>query len=486
MNRNALTLAASAAFLALLTGCALTPVDKRPEMKLPDPVAASPAAPAVTDTWWKAFGDPGLDEVVARALAASPDMDAAYARVRASRAAAGLADSGFWPTLDASAGYHRNRISANEPNPFGGATFDNHRVDAGVSYEVDLWGRVRNASAAADGDYRSAHADLAAARLLVAGQTTKLWLDLRQARAERATISAEYDSRIQSFQLLASREKAGIIGGDEVSRAKLAAAQARYELEGITMKVGLLRNALAAAVGELPGARLPEPEESLPAEPPAMPSAVPSALLKSRPDVAAADLRLDAALAREGVARASYYPNLTLSASGGFSSINLNDLFTKGSRVWSIGPTLSLPLFTGGRNDAELESSRARFDAEWANYRRAVLTAFRETEDALLTLDRLADQEKLVFAVTSAADESLGFAKARFDKGLSSNLEITLVERDTLAARRELIRIRFERLRASANLACALGGGWDREPAIAASRTAFEDRLEAAESAAKK
>jgi multidrug efflux system outer membrane protein len=488
--RRAVTLAATAAMLTLLTGCALDPVDVKPEQKIPETWsgARKTAEATVSDEWWKAFGDPGLDTVVARALASSPSMDTAFARVRAARAAAGMADSGFWPTLDSSAAYNRNRTTQSTLFPqAGGRTTDNFHVGGTIGYEVDLWGKVRNESKAAKSEYRSSHADLAASRLLVAAETTKIWFDLRQAKAERATLSAEYTSRIESHGLLSAREKAGIIGGDEVARAKLAAAQAKYDLDGTELKISLLRNALAAAVGEIAGtAQLPEPGDELPANVPAVPLTLPSALLKSRPDVASADLRLDAALAREGVARTNFFPNLTLSASGGFSSINAGDLFNKGSRVWSIGPTLSIPIFSGGSGDATLETSRARFDADWAGYRSSVLTAFRETEDALVTIDRLAGQENLVAAVVESADETLTFAKARYDKGLSSNLEVTLAERDTLAARRELIKIRFDRLRASANLARALGGGWNRESAIDKSAIAFEDRLEAADKAAKK
>lgn len=485
MNRTRLLPSAICLLPLLIAGCALDPVDTKPEQKVPENWSANrkPADVAVSDEWWKGFGDPGLDTVVARALASSPSMDTAYARVRAARAAAGLADSGFWPTLDSKASYNRNRTTESTLFPqAGGMTTNNYAVGGTIGYEVDLWGKVRNESKATDLEYRSSHADLAASRLLVAAETTKIWFDLRQAKAERATLAAECVSRIQSYDLLSAREKAGIIGGDEVARAKLAAAQAKYDLDGTELKISLLRNALATAVGEIAGtARLPEPGEELPAIVPAVPLSLPSALLKSRPDVASADLRLDAALSREGAARANFFPNLTLSASGGFSSINAGDLLNNGSRVWSIGPTLSIPIFSGGSGEAALETSRARFDADWAAYRSSVLTAFRETEDALVTLDRLGRQENLVTAVVESADETLTFAKARYDKGLSSNLEVTLAERDTLAARRELIKIRFDRLRASANLARALGGGWNRDTAIEKSRNAFEDRLEAAD-----
>lgn len=489
-TKPALAVTAAFALSALLGGCALDPVDTKPEAKTPDAwtEGRKTTDAAVSDTWWKAFGDTGLDAAVERALKSSPDIDTAYAKVRAARAASGRADSGFWPTLDTNAAYNRNRTTESTIFPQAGdRTTDNYSVGAGLSYEVDLWGRVRNESAATDNEYRSAHADLAGAKLLVAAETTRLWLNLRQQKAERVTLAGEFQSRSDYAGLLSAREKAGIIGGDDVARATLAAAQAKFDLEALEMQLALTRNALAVAMGEIPGTPgLPEPLDTIDDTIPAIPLSLPSTLLKSRPDVAAADLRLDAALRREGVARANYYPNLTLSATGGFSSISAGDLFQSGSRIWQIGPKLSLPIFTGGKNDADLESARARFDNEWAAYRRTVLTAFRETEDSLLSIDRLANQEKLVVAVVEAATETLTFAKARFDKGLSSSLDVTTAERDTLQAKRALIQIRFDRLRATANLARSLGGGWSRSDELyKKSSDAFEDKLQAADEAAK-
>lgn len=476
------------AMLPLLGGCTLDPVDLKPEQKTPAAWSSKAADnAAVSDEWWKDFHDTGLDTVVARALAASPDLDAAYARVRSARAAAGLADSGFWPTLGANGSAGRSRMSGSNNFRIPGRTNDNYSVGGSIAYEVDLWGRVRNESRAAEAEYRSSHADLAGARLLVAAETAGLWFDLRQAKAERAILADELTSRTQAHALYAAREKAGLIGGDEVARAKLNADQTRYELDGIELKVALLRNALAAAVGEFPGsAALPEPSGEIPVSAPAVPLCLPSALVKARPDIASADLRLDAALAREGAARAAFFPNLTLSATGGFSSINAGDLFNSQSRVWSIGPQASLPLFTGGRNDANLEQARAAFDATWAAYRKTILGAFRETEDALVTLDRLDTQEKSVAAIVASANDTLTFARARFDKGLSSNLEVTLAERDALSAKRSLVAVRFDRLRASVNLARALGGGWHRDTAIDKSAAAFEQRLDEREAALEK
>lgn len=490
-SRKGLPVAAlSLLALSFLTGCALEPVDSKPETKAPESWSSvnKTAENAVSDEWWKAFRDPGLDKVVAQALANSPSLDSAYARVRAARAAAGLADSGFWPTITGNGSFSRQRTS--ESQIFagaGGRSYDTYGVNGGVSYEVDLWGRVRNNSHAAEADFRSTHADLAGARLVVAAEIAKIWFDYGQAKADRATLAETYESRTRTFELYAAREKAGIIGGDDVSRAKLDAAQAKYDLENTVIRIGVLKHALAAAVGETGAtADLPEPAEVLPSVIPDVPANVPSALLKNRPDIASADMKLDAALLREGAARADFYPNLTLSAMGGFSSIHAGDLFNSGSRVWSFGPTASLPIFTGGRNDANLEQARANFDALWASYRLTVLTAFRETEDALLTADRLTGQEKLINDVVTAANETFTFTKARYEKGLSSNLEVTIAERDALNAKRLFIQVRFDRLRASANLARTLGGGWSRDTAVDKSVDDYEKHLEERNKAAEK
>lgn len=468
---------------ALLPGCTvLDPVDIKPASTEDAPDAWSTGAKTadakLPDQPWKLFGDPGLDTVVARARANSPDIASAYARVRTARAAAGLADSGFWPSVSGDASQSRSRSSGNAPNPFGGQTFDNYGVGASVGYEVDLWGRIENLSKAAAADYAAAHADLAQARHLVTTEVIRLWFNHRQARAERATVATEFDLRMRTCQLLEAREKAGLISGDQLSRAKLEAAQSRIELEALELQVATTRNALVAAVGDAPGtSALPEPDDALPITFPKVPVSVPSALLKSRPDIVAANLRIDAALAREGAARANFYPNLTLSASGGFSSVSSGDLLDKESRRWSLGPSVHLPIFTGGRNDADLEAARARFDADWAAYRKTVLNAFRETEDALVTIDRLTEREKLVGMADAAATETAGFTRERFEKGISSNLELTLAERDALLAKREVIRVRYDRLRAITNLARTLGAGWHADLAIAGSAAAYERKL---------
>lgn len=486
---HAAALPAVALLLFTLPGCTLAPVDQKPEASSPAgwSTKRDTTAEPIRKAPWTAFNDPALTRVVERALVNSPDLASAYARVRAARAAAGLADSGFWPTLSTGASATRSRSSGSSFNPAGGQTNNNYSAGATASYEVDLWGRVDNLAKAADAEHRSAHADLAAARHIAVTEIVRLWFDLRQARAERLTLDAELDARTRTYDLLAAREKAGLIGGDDVARAQLEAAKTKVDLDSISLRAVLLRNALVAAVGEAPGSEpLPDPDDALVVAMPTVPVAVPSALLKTRPDIVSADLRLDAALARQGAARANYYPNLTLSAAGGFSSVSSADLVDSNSRHWSIGPSVNLPLFTGGRNDAELEQSRARFDADWAAYRKTVLTAFRETEDALVTLERLAEREKLIAAVNESAADALRFARARYDKGVSSNLEVTLAERDTLLAKREAIKVRYDRLRATANLARTLGSGWNADTDIASSTEAFEQRLEAAEAAREK
>lgn len=472
----------------LAAGCAvLDPVDAKPEPAAPadwkNGRASADAKPAPDP--WTAFGDHALDTVVARALANSPDLASAYARARAARASAGLADSGFWPTVSAGASAERARTSGNVGNPvMGGKTRDTYAAGGAIAYEVDLWGRVKNLSKAAEADYVAAHADLAAARNLVAAEVVTLWLNYRQSRAERLVLADELDARVAALDILAARESAGLISGDATARARLDVATAKVSLDAVALRVVLLRNALVAAVGESPGAEpLPEPDDARALAVPAVPLTLPSALLRNRPDLVAADRRMDAALAREGAARADFYPNLTLSATGGFSSVSSGDLFDKNSRTWTLGPSVNLPIFTGGRNDANLELARARFDADWANYRKTVLAAFRETEDALATLDRLATQEQLVALVNNAAADALNFAQARFDKGVSSNLEVSLARRDLALARRQAVIVRHDRLRAVMDLSRALGSGWSAEAGLAASAADLEKRLEDADRA---
>lgn len=469
------------ALLPLLAGCALDPVDTKPPEFAPQKWASGSGDPKadMPDDWWEAFADPALDKVVALALENSPGIDSAYARVRAARAAAGLADSGFWPTFGLSGNYANTHYTQSQlSGAVAGHTTDNYNLGGGFGYEVDLWGRVRNKAGAADAEYRSSHADLAGARLLVTGEVVKLWFDLRQAKVERAIVSGEFEARERRLALLAERRDAGILKADDVARAELLVSQSREELETLELKVAHLRNALAAAVGV---SGLPEPPDTIPETLPEMPVSVPSAMIRNRPDLAAADMRLDAALLREGAARANFYPNVTLAATGGFSSINAGDLFSRGSAVWSLGPTVSLPILTGGKNDSELELARARFDAAGAAYRRAVLVAFRETEDALVSVSRLQTQERFAGAAVRDAERICSYAAERSASGVSSELDVVTAAHDALAARRSLAKVRFDRLRAAAGLALTLGGGWRRDTDLAKSADAFERRQEGAD-----
>lgn len=471
-------------FLALaplfFTGCALSPVDKKPDSTPPASWTSKTekSDSPVASEWWRDFGDKRLDETVAKALASSPDLDAAYARVRASRAAAGLADSGFWPTFGMNSAYSRQHYSDNILSRSSkDQTVGNYTVGGGLNYEVDLWGRVANESDAATADYRASHAALEKARQLVAGEIVRIWFGYDQAKVERTIVADELKSREETLELLRARQEAGMIADDDVERAALDVARSRSDLTELERSVANWKHALAAAVG---ADAIAEPDGVMPVNIPAVPVSLPADAVRARPDIAVADLRLDAALLREGVARANYYPNVTLSATGGFTSINAGDFIAKGSRFWSFGPTVSLPIFTGGANDAKMEASRARYDEAVSTYRRTLLDAFRETEDALVNVARLAEQEKHLIEVKAAAERVYDFTKARYDGGLSSNLRVIIAERDALAARRDTARVRFERLRATASLALALGGGWHRDE-IEKSAEKFEAKLAGSE-----
>lgn len=460
----------------VFTGCTLSPVDKKIETAPPAAWTSKTekTAAAVSSEWWRDFDDKGLDHAVASALDASPDLDAAYARVRSARAAAGLADSGFWPTFGLNSAYSRQHYSDNILSRSSkDRTVGNHTVGGGLNYEVDLWGRIANEADASADDYRASHAALEKARQLVAGEVVRIWFELDQAKVEHAIVADELQSREETLALLRARQEAGMIADDDVERAALDVARTRSDLTELDRSAANWKHALVAAVG---ADSVPEPAGVMPKKIPAVPVSLPAEALRARPDIAVADLRLDAALKREGVARANYYPNLTLSATGGFNSINAGDFLAKGSRFWSFGPTVSLPIFTGGANDAKMEAARARYDEAVSDYRRTLLNAFRETEDALVDVARLAEQEQHLFEVNAAAERVYEFAKARYDGGLSSNLRVIIAERDALAARRDAARVRFSRLRAAASLALATGGGWHREE-IEKSAEKFEARL---------
>jgi outer membrane protein, multidrug efflux system len=438
----------------------LTPTDWR--WKLATPSDAAPKGP-----WWKIYGDPALDKLETDALSGSETLKGALARVQQARAVARIGESYKLPTASASASYQHQRLSGNRPLPISTPLSiepmnqDAHSVSLDASYELDLWGRIRRASESDAALAAASGADAENLRLTLTADVAITYFSIRAKDEEIASLDEAVRLREESAKILEERFEKELIPEIDASRAKTELASARADLAGARKNRAELFNALALLCGKAP-ANLEECESApLVANPPAIPANAPATLLEYRPDVAAAERRLEAKCAQIGVARAAYFPSVNLIGSTGFLSTDANNLATSDSATWSIAPKVSVPLFTGGRTKAEATRAKAAYDEAVANYRQAVLAAFKDVEDALADIRFLAEQDAAQNEALKFALETEKLARQRYDAGYVDYLGVVDAERGVLAQKRAKSQIASLRYAASIRLIKALGGGMD-------------------------
>ena len=444
-----------------LAGCAHDPAVKPSAPAAP---AAFSQAGVVADAQWaEAFADPALLDLLARARKGSPDLALARARQREAVALLRAADAGDQPALSLAAGQEASRISvANGRFPPGiPRRTDVTAVAAKASWELDIWGREAAKSQAAEADVRAAKFTAAQADLALSAEVARLWFAVRGAREQLAFLETEFATRLREMELVEQTVAAGLIDSDPLSSARLAAAQAKVD-EGLgRRRVAAAENALRALIGATPGESLPVAQGV--AAMPGFGAGVPSELLLRRPDLAAAAARLDAAVSREGAARADFYPSVTLTGQAGWQADPASRIGQGAAGFWSLTPAIDLPIFDAGRREANLEAARARIDGSGAEWTKSVLGAFREVEDALADLRELALQEDLTARVLAAVRSRLANAEARRKAGLADENELTLARRDEALAARTLSMVVWERRQVAVRLAASTGGGWSAQ-----------------------
>jgi multidrug efflux system outer membrane protein len=413
--------------------------------------------------WWEIFGDEGLNEFERRASLTNQELRAAVARVEQSRATARVARSELSPTLDANPSWRRESYSPNQVPSFGDITANTFRAPLDLSYEIDLWGRVRRGFEGARADAQSSLAAMHNVMLTLHADVALYYFALRSLDAEIATVRGTVGLRNEQLKLTQSRFDGGIGTQLDVARAETELANIEAELSIVLKRRSELENAIAVLVGENPsGFRL----ASLSGTgwnpvPPAVPSGLPADLLERRPDVAQAERDLASANAGIGVAKAGFFPVVRLTGSGGFVSGDIETLFNWESRVWNFGPSVSLPIFAGGRNKANLARSRAVYEEAVAKYRQRVLVAFGDVENSLSGLDYLGRQAAAHERAVSSARRAADLATQRFTAGVVNYLEVVDASRGALLAERNQVQIVGQRLIASVQLIKALGGGWE-------------------------
>jgi NodT family efflux transporter outer membrane factor (OMF) lipoprotein len=451
---------ACVAVAALATGCT-APNPQAPVAATVVPPPAWRDMPAtgglVEAEWWNRFGDPVLGQLVTAARANNPDIAIAVARVQEARANERLARAQLFPTLDAGVG----ATQARAVNPLGNpAETTGLQPLFQAAYEVDLFGRIGNQIAAARASFLASEAAQEATALSVSAATASGYLTLRGLDARRIVVEETIAARAEALRLAQSRARVGY-----TSQLELRQAEAEYQataqiLPQVELAIRRQENALSTLVGDTPrsivrGTALEQLQL------PAVPVGLPADLLRRRPDLAQAEFTLAATDASLAVARAQFLPSLRLSGSAGLTlSSALDDPVT----IWSLGASVLAPLFAGGRLAANVEGAAARRDQTAFAYRRTALTAFREVEDSLAAVDRLAEQERELAAQRVAVAEALRHATNRYRAGYATYLEQLDAQRALLNVELSLVQTRTDRLAATVSLYQALGGGWSPQP----------------------
>ena len=418
---------------------------------------APPAAASPRGEWWKAFADPQLDDLVARADRSNTSIQVAAARLAQARAIARITDADRMPQLSASGSVTR---ASGYVNGTGGPARDFGAVGANLGYEVDLFGKLSRASEAASLDAQSREALLQSTRLLVEAEVAQTYLALRALDVERALVRGTVGAYRETLDLTERRFRAGDVAELDVARARTEVAATESEALALDQRRAQLEHALAVLVGEVSSAfDLPAGEWNTAL--PAIPAGVPSTVLTRRPDVSAAQLGMLSAQQRVGVAKAAWFPDLSLTATGGYASPDLGDLFKWSARAWGVGALLSLPVFDGGRRAAGVQNASAQLDEAVARYREQVLVAFRDVEDQLSQLRLLHDQAEAQARAVQSAARTTSLSDARYRNGLVSQLELLDARRSELRNRRQELQVRAAQYQATVGLIRALGGGWE-------------------------
>jgi NodT family efflux transporter outer membrane factor (OMF) lipoprotein len=458
--------------IGTLTACSFAPVYKTPDSvpattaykEAGDWKAAQPLDIQNRGMWWTLFQDPQLDALEAKVDDANQDLKAAFARLQQARAATRIARADLFPTLTAASSATRSRISVNSPiyAPGTNPITNNFDLEADLSYELDVWGRVRNAVTSAKASQQASAADLVTLNLSIHAELATDYFALRAEDAQQVLLDKTVTDYAVSLQLTQNLYSGGGAAIVDVAQAQAQLETARTQAADIRLQRAQSEHAIAVLLGENPSAFHAEPNP-LPPElmPPPIDPGLPSSLLERRPDVSAAERRVAAANAQIGVARAAYFPVFSLAGAAGFDSMSTSNWLTAPSRLWSLGPATGvLTVFDAGRHRAQTAQAKAVYDEQVADYRSTVLIAYQEVEDNLAALRQLQQESISEAAAVTATAKALQQAQYRYKAGLVTYLEVATAENAALQAQISNVTIQQRRMNASVLLVKALGGGW--------------------------
>ena len=480
--------------LLLVGACSLAPDYQVPDIakpeafkeavaaaKVPQPEGGavwSPANPQSADAprgpWWEAYDDKTLNELEAKVTDANQNLKLAVAQYDQARETANAARASLFPTLGAIAGYGRastvvpagannTNAAAQAVSASGNVLRNKERLLGGqLSYELDVFGRVRNTLDAASSEAQATKADLAAIDLALHAELASNYFALRGADEATRILDKTIASYQQAFDLTRNRFEGGVAGEQDVDQARTQLENAKTQAADRRLQRERLEHAIAVLTGQPPAnfTLAPAPFVSKPIT---VTAGLPSQLLERRPDIAAAALRTEAANANVGVARAAYFPTFNLTGTGGYQSTIASQLFDSSSFFWSLGTTALVNVFDGGRIEALSDRAKAAYEASAASYRQTVLTAYQEVEDSLSADRALHEQQQSQNAASASAKRNLAHANDRYTGGITTYLEVSVAQNTTLTNELLANDIRTRHLAANVDLIRALGGGWTGE-----------------------
>jgi NodT family efflux transporter outer membrane factor (OMF) lipoprotein len=484
--RRADAITAGGVLAALVAGCSFAP---------PYHVPRSPSAPAeykeqagwkvaeprdsaARGDWWSMFEDPELDRLEQKLHGDNLSLKAAYARLEQARAQYRIARADLFPTITANPQATREKLSTHQPRFIAGfpSLYNDFVAGADFSYELDLWGRVRNEVAEARANRQASAADLINTELMLRAELAVDYFTLRTDDAQTQVIDQTTEAYGRSLELTSSLFKGGAAALSDVAQSQAQLETARTQAAEIRLQRAQTEHAIAVLLGENPSTfSLPPRPLPLEVTPPPVDPGLPSALLERRPDIAEAERRVAAANAAIGEARAAYFPQFKLLADAGFESTRPGNWFTAPSEFWAFGPQVTMPIFEGGRLRAATARARAAFDEQVANYRNSVLTAYQDVEDNLAALRQLQVEAQTDQAAVEATATALDQAQKRYEAGIITYLEVATAQTAALQAQLAAVSIQSRRMSAAVLLIKALGGGWQNPRSLAAAASKSPD-----------
>ena len=412
--------------------------------------------------WWEIFGDPQLNALEEQVSEANQNVKVAEAHFRQARALIGFARAGLFPTV--SAGFSASSLRDSTNRPFvtsaNGASTGDFLLTGDISYEIDLWGRIRRSVTAAREEAQATAGDLESARLSIQAELAVDYLELRSADAQQRLLNDTVQAFKEALQLTINRFEGGAAPKSDVAQAQTQLETTQVQATDIAVQRAQLEHAIAVLIGKPPAEFSLQPAP-LDLQPPDIPAGLPSELLERRPDIAAAERRVAEANEQIGIAKAAYFPTVTLNALLGFESSSIRNLGGWQSFLWAVGSSLAQTIFDGGRRRATSEAALANYDATVASYRQATLDAFQQVEDNLAALRILEQETQQQERAVVSARESLQLFTNRYKGGVDNYLQVITAQTVALSNERNQVDIMRRRMDASVLLVKALGGGWN-------------------------